>query len=121
MSLPRQDDTNSVFTHSPHDDSDYIGQATVTVRGIDIPVELELKGYSEPIDGVFRWIGRIRPNEQLTAIVGDEARVKATIRTTHSARDAFIGDPDPWNRYRVIGKSTPPFHVPTDLSEVEAE
>lgn len=44
MSLPHQEDTNSVFTHSPHDDSDYIGEATVTVRGTDIPVELELKG-----------------------------------------------------------------------------
>lgn len=112
---------NSVFTHSPHENSDYIGEATIVVRGTEVPAHIELKGYREPIDGVFRWIGRVAANAQLTEILGDAQRTKVTVRTDHSARPAFIGDPDPWNRYRIIGKSTPPYHVPTELSEVEAE
>lgn len=121
MTLPRRDIIKDVFSHSPHDDSDYIGEATVTVHGVEVPVEVELKGHREPIDGIYRWFGRIRPNDKLNELIADEPRVKAKIRTSHSERDAYIGDPDPWNRYRVIGKSTPPYHVAIDLSEVEDE
>lgn len=110
---------NSVFTHSPHENSDYIGEATIIVRGTEVPARVEIKGYREPIDGIYRWIGRIDSNDALTEILGDEQRTKATIRTPHSAREALLGDPDPWNRYRIMGKSTPPFHVATELSEVE--
>ncbi|WP_068275721.1 DUF4873 domain-containing protein [Aldersonia kunmingensis] len=109
------------FPHSPHAGSDYIGEATIVIRGTEVPAEIELRGYREPIDGVYRWIGRIAPNDTLTAILADKPRVRATIRTPHSAREAYIGDPDPWNRYRIMGKSTPPYHVPTDLDEVEIE
>jgi len=107
------------FDDSPHDDSDYIGPATVIIRGTQIEVEVEIRGYREPVDGVFRWIGRIRPDDQLASIVGDMQRMPAVIRTAHGSRDAYVGDPDLWGRYRIIGKSTPPFHVPTELSEVE--
>ncbi|MBJ8344800.1 DUF4873 domain-containing protein [Antrihabitans sp. YC2-6] len=110
---------NSVVPHSPHEGSDYLGEATLVVHGTEIAARVEMRGYREPIDGIFRWIGRIDPNPELTAILGDEPRTKVTVRTPHSARDAFVGDPDPWNRYRIMGKSTPPFHVATELSEVE--
>ena len=110
---------NTVFAHSPHESSDFIGPATIIVRGTEIPAQVEIKGYREPIDGIYRWIGRIEPNDALTEILAGEQRTKATIRTAHSARPAYLGDPDPWNRYRIIGKSTPPYHVPTELSEVE--
>ncbi|MBF5000514.1 DUF4873 domain-containing protein [Nocardia sp. BSTN01] len=107
------------FPHSPHEDSDYIGEATIVIRGTEVPAHVEIKGYREPIDGIFRWIGRISPNEQLTEILANQTRVRATIRTSHGARDAFVGDPDPWNRYRIIGKSTPPYHVPTEPDQGE--
>ncbi|MFT4201245.1 DUF4873 domain-containing protein [Gordonia sp. (in: high G+C Gram-positive bacteria)] len=112
---------NSVFTHSPHEGSDFIGDATIIVRGTEIPVQVEMRGYREPIDGVFRWIGRVAPNERLSEILGDAQRTTITVRTDHSARPAVIGDPDPWNRFRIMGKSTPPYHVPTELAEVEGE
>jgi len=102
---------NSAISHSPHDGSDYIGHAVIVIRGTEVPVEVELKGYREPIDGIFRWIGRIEPNPRLSEILAGQARVKALVRTDHGAKEAFIGDPDPWNRYRIIGKSTPPFEV----------
>ncbi len=106
------------FAHSPHEGSDYIGEATVIVRGTEVPVQIELRGYREPIDGVYRWIGRVAANVRLSAILGDAQRTNVTIRTGHSARPAVIGDPDPWNRYRVTGKSTPPFAVPVTLADI---
>lgn len=111
---------SSVFTHSPHEGSDYIGNATIIVRGTEVPAEVELRGYREPIDGVYRWIGRVAPNDQLTAILGDAQRTKIVVRTSHSAQPALIGDVDPWQRYRIMGKSTPPYHVATEIDEVEA-
>lgn len=109
------------FSDDPHDESDYIGPATIIVKGTEIETEIELRGYREPIDGVFRWIGRTNRNAQLAEIVGDLQRQKAVIRTSHSAREAYVGDPDFWGRYRIVGKSTPPYHVETDLATVEAE
>ncbi|MFD0365328.1 DUF4873 domain-containing protein [Nocardia sp. GCM10030253] len=110
---------SSGFADNPHDGSDYIGPATIVVHDMEIPVRVELRGYREPIDGIFRWFGRIQPSDDLEAALGDEKRTRVTIRTEHSAREGFVGDPDPWRRLRIMGKSTPPFHVPTELSEVE--
>lgn len=103
----------------PHADSDYLGSATIVIRGEEIAAQIELRGYREPIDGVFRWIGRIQRNDRLTELLGDDEPVRATIRTTHSAREALVGDPDPWLRYRIVGKSTPPFPVVTRLDEID--
>ncbi|GAC58105.1 hypothetical protein GOHSU_30_00290 [Gordonia hirsuta DSM 44140 = NBRC 16056] len=109
------------FNDDPHEESDYIGPATIIIRGTEIETDVELRGYREPIDGIFRWIGRTSKNKKLAELVGDLQRQKAVIRTSHSAREAYVGDPDFWGRYRIVGKSTPPYHVETDLAKVEAE
>ncbi len=102
----------------PHSDSDYVGDATIILRGSGIPVHIELRGYREPIDGVYRWFGRVAVNEALTAAVGDVKRIRVTVRTAHGAREAFLGDPDPWGRFRITGRSTPPFPVVTDPTQL---
>lgn len=111
----------SRFDDDPHEESDYIGPATIIIRGTEVDVNVELRGYREPIDGIYRWIGRTTPSDQLAEAVGDLQRQRAVIRTEHSAREAFVGDPDFWGRYRIVGKSTPPYHVETDLAKVEAD
>ncbi|MGB3771368.1 MAG: DUF4873 domain-containing protein [Rhodococcus sp. (in: high G+C Gram-positive bacteria)] len=103
------------FPSSPHAGSHYLGPAVITVRGEDVTAEIELKGYREPIDGVYRWMGRISSTPSLMSALGDQMRVRARITTDHSSREAWIGDPDPWGRLRVTGKSTPPFAVPSAL------
>jgi hypothetical protein len=113
--------THEMFPSSHHAGSHYRGRAVVTIHGRDIEVDVELKGRREPIDGVFRWFGRISENTALIEMVGDAPRIRVRIRTLHSARDAWIGDLDPWNRLRVTGKSTPPFEVPTALSAEEKQ
>ncbi|MCC8926598.1 DUF4873 domain-containing protein [Rhodococcus sp. I2R] len=113
--------THEMFPSSHHAGSHYRGRAVVTIHGRDIEVDVELKGRREPIDGVFRWFGRISENTALIEMVGDAPRIRVRIRTLHSARDAWLGDLDPWNRLRVTGKSTPPFEVPTALSAEEKQ
>lgn len=107
------------FDDDPHEDSDYIGPATIVIRGTAVDVNVEIRGYREPIDGIYRWIGRTDPNDTLRELVGDLQRQLVVIRTEHSTREAYVGDIDFWGRYRIVGKSTPPYHVETDLEKVE--
>jgi hypothetical protein len=101
-----------------HDADGYTGTATLVVETIEIPVEVDLRGHFQPIDGYYRWYGRIMVNEQITAISGGK-KVPVEIRTpTHSA-NGEISDPDPWGRYRIMGTSTPPFPVPISLDEAD--
>ena len=103
------------FPSSPHARSNYIGAAVITVHGEDVAVEAELKGYREPIDGVYRWMGRVSANQRLTSALDEHKRIRVRITTDHGSQEAWIGDPDPWGRLRVTGKSTPPFAVPSAL------
>ncbi|MEH3156534.1 MAG: DUF4873 domain-containing protein [Gordonia paraffinivorans] len=96
---------------SQDDGSGYVGNASIVVKGFEIPVHLELAGYRERIDGVYRWIGRVVANDRLSALVGDARRVRVIVSTPHSAREAYLGDPDFWGRFRIDGTSTPPFAV----------
>ncbi|MEU7145219.1 DUF4873 domain-containing protein [Nocardia sp. NPDC046473] len=101
----------------PADDYDYQGPATVTIDGADITVELTLRGHFQGLDGIYRWYGRIRPNPELAAAVGDLADAQVT--TAFGTVPAVIGDLDFWGRYRISGRSTPPFFVPKSLAEIE--
>ncbi|MCX6470454.1 MAG: DUF4873 domain-containing protein [Corynebacteriales bacterium] len=109
------EDLGRATPRSPHDDSDYRGDAAIVIKGVEIPVTVEMKGYREPIDGIYRWIGRVGKNERLTAAVGDAKRIRVIVKTPHSAQEAYLGDPDFWDRFRINGKSTPPFAVATDI------
>jgi Domain of unknown function (DUF4873) len=97
-----------------HDEDGYQGPATLIVNATELPVEVTLAGHFEPIDGKYHWYGRIQPNEALTSLVGAR-RAQAVIRTPHAEAPATLTDPDPWNRYRITGTTTPPFPVPTAL------
>ncbi|ONI77218.1 DUF4873 domain-containing protein [Actinosynnema sp. ALI-1.44] len=95
-----------------HDEEGYTGPATLLIDDKELAVELELRGYFQPIDGYYRWYGRIKQNQDLTELASGK-KIKATVRTPHGEAVAELSDPDPWNRYRVMGTSRPPFA--TDL------
>ncbi|OZM75152.1 DUF4873 domain-containing protein [Amycolatopsis antarctica] len=102
-----------------HDEDGYTGPATLIVEDTEIPVEVTLRGHFQPIDGYYHWYGRIAVNERLAEIA--QGRKKpAEIRLPEGSATGEISDPDPWDRYRIMGTSTPPFHVPTTLAEAEA-
>lgn len=100
-----------------HEDDDYVGDAILTLEETELPVEIQLRGYFQPIDGYYHWYGRIRPNDALAELAaGKKKRVE--IRTPQRTATGEISDPDPWGRYRITGTSTPPFDTPTSLDEI---
>ncbi len=104
---------------SEHDEDGYGGEATLVVDGTELAVQVDLRGYFQPIDGYYRWYGRITVNDELTALVGGRKKT-VEIRAGEYTASGEVSDPDPWGRYRLMGTSTPPFHVPTTLEELNA-
>ena len=104
---------------STQDEEGYTGPATLQVRDTSLSVEVELRGYFQPIDGYYRWYGRVAVNEELTRLTGGKKKPVTIQAGSHSATGE-LSDPDPWGRYRIMGTSTPPFHVPTTLEELNA-
>jgi hypothetical protein len=104
---------------SEHDEDGYSGPATLEVDGVSLTAEVELRGYFQPIDGYYRWYGRVAVNEELTRLAGGKKKPVSIQAGAHSATGE-LSDPDPWGRYRIMGTSTPPFHVPTTLAELNA-
>ncbi|HEY1972709.1 MAG TPA: DUF4873 domain-containing protein [Pseudonocardia sp.] len=94
-----------------HDDPGYRGPATVVINGTELPVEVDLRGNFQPIDGYFHWYGRVAANPELDKLVAGN-RAEVLLRTPTSERPGELSDPDLWGRYRIGGTSTPPF--PTD-------
>ena len=104
---------------SEHDEDGYSGSATLVVDGVSVPATVELRGYFQPIDGYYRWYGRVAVNDELTRLAGDKKK-PVSIQAGAYAATGELSDPDPWGRYRITGTSTPPFHVPTTLEELNA-
>ncbi|GAA4549303.1 DUF4873 domain-containing protein [Amycolatopsis samaneae] len=104
---------------SEHDEDGYRGDATLVVDGTELAVRVDLRGYFQPIDGYYRWYGRITADEKLTELAGGKKKAVEIRAGEHSA-SGEISDPDPWGRYRIMGTSTPPFAVPTTLEELNA-
>ena len=92
------------------DDDGYQGAGWVVTGERTIPVELYLSGRFEPIDGRYRWAGRIAPNDQVTALLSADRSV--TIRTADGEAAGNLTEPDPWGGCRVAGLGAPPFALP---------
>ena len=90
-----------------HDDG-YEGSATLVAGPARVDVQVRLRGYFQPIDGRYHWYGRIEPNEDLAGVVRS-GRARAVLTTPEGSAPCELSDPDPWQRYRVTGLSTPPF------------
>ncbi|MFG1641794.1 DUF4873 domain-containing protein [Amycolatopsis sp. NPDC049252] len=104
---------------SDHDEDGYSGEATLVVDGVSLTAQVELRGYFQPIDGFYRWYGRVAVHEELARLAGGKKKAVEIRAGSHSATGE-LSDPDPWGRYRIMGTSTPPFHVPTSLEELNA-
>ncbi|MFE5022165.1 DUF4873 domain-containing protein [Streptomyces sp. NPDC056656] len=101
-----------------HDDDGYEGPATLVIEGEEFPVEVKLAGCFQPIDGRYHWYGRIADNPPVTAAVADRGKTPCTFATPHAEVEGTLSDPDLWNRYRISGVGTPPFHVVSTIEEV---
>ena len=93
-----------------HDEEGYRGTATLVFGEEEVAVEVELRGYFQPIDGRYHWYGRIKQNDDVTSRVEGGART-ALLRTPTGQAEGTLTDQDPWGRYRVGGISTPPYKI----------
>jgi cation diffusion facilitator CzcD-associated flavoprotein CzcO len=92
----------------PGDDEGYAGPATLTVGATRLDVQVQLRGHFEPIDGRYHWYGRVGQHDGLAAAMRS-GRASGTLATPAGSAPCDISDPDPWQRFRVTGISTPPF------------
>lgn len=103
-----------------HQDDAYFGPATLSVRGEAVEVEVAMRGRFESIDGRYRWYGRVWPSERLAQLVGEGTdKVVCRVRTPLGEAEGTVGDVDFWGRYRLYGRSRPPFHIPSSVEELE--
>ena len=91
----------------PGEGDGYTGPATLTAAGTELEVQVQLRGHFEPIDGRYHWYGRIGQHAELAALTS--GKLQATLTTPAGSAPCEISDPDPWQRLRVTGISTPPF------------
>jgi hypothetical protein len=92
------------------DEEGYSGDAVLVFDEREVPVQVELRGHFQPIDGRYHWYGRVAANDEVNTLVEGGAR-GALLRTPQGEATGALTDPDPWQRYRVSGISTPPFSV----------
>jgi hypothetical protein len=93
-------------------DADYLGPAVVVLGDREFAVRVRLRGHRQPIDGIYRWYGRVDPDAALDAAAGNRKQ-RVTLRTTEGAANAILGDRDFWGRLRLVGHSAPPYRIST--------
>lgn len=95
-----------------HLEEEYRGEAWVVAGGSSIAVRIHVSGHFEPIDGTYRWAGRIDPHDEVTALF-TSGRREVAIRTPtgHESAGALV-EQDPWGGCRVAGTGRPPFPIP---------
>lgn len=52
---------------SEHDEDGYAYEAVLVIDGTEIAATVELRGYFQPIDGYYRWYGRVATNDRVSA------------------------------------------------------
>ncbi|WNI17990.1 DUF4873 domain-containing protein [Actinacidiphila sp. ITFR-21] len=102
------------------EDDGYEGPAVLIVGDEEFALRAHLLGQFQPIDGRYRWYGRLDADEALTRLVGDRS-VAVVLRTEEGDAEGRLSEPDLWNRYRVEGVSLPPFRIPTSLDDLGSE
>jgi hypothetical protein len=102
------------------DDDGYEGPATLVLDGRSFEITVRLGGRFQPLDGRYRWYGRVAADGELTAVVGDRT-AQALLRTPEGTAEGRLGEADLWNRYRIEGTGLPPFRVPFSIADVTAD
>ena len=87
----------------------WAGPAVVLFPDRTVTVGVDLRGHFEPLDGTFHWYGRVDPDG--SSVLADAVRPGATVtvRTSYGEAAGSLSDRDPWGRFRLTGRGTPPF------------
>ena len=100
------------------DDEGYRGAAAlVAPDGTELPVRIHLGGHIEPLDGSYRWYGRITRDEAVTALHGSGTR-DVVVRVPGGAdTPGKLTEIDPHGNARVTGTGRPPHPLDDPLAE----
>jgi hypothetical protein len=108
---PRRPDPRH-FRFTPFEDDvdeTHRGPAVLTAESTEIDVRVHLTGHVQPIDGSYRWFGRIARHPEVTAL-HKAGRDNVTVRLPGGeAAKAKLTEIDPWGNVRVTGTGRPPF------------
>jgi hypothetical protein len=102
------------------DDDGYAGPAVLETGGRSFALTVRLAGYFQPLDGHYRWYGRVEADRGLSELVGS-GRADVVLQTSQGRAAGSLGDLDLWNRYRIEGLGMPPFRVPVTVEEIDGE
>ncbi|OHT82975.1 DUF4873 domain-containing protein [Mycobacteroides saopaulense] len=94
----------------------YCGPATLIVDDEELDVSVRLRGFFQPIDGTYRWHGRITSATDSLAQFGRD-RASGILRTAYGQSAVVVDEIDLWGRYRLRGSGRPPFPPPGDSTE----
>ncbi|MGH3366369.1 MAG: DUF4873 domain-containing protein [Nocardioidaceae bacterium] len=93
---------------------EYDGPAVLVVADGEVDGHAHLSGHFEPITGRYQWAGRLRPSDEVSAAVRQNAgSVRLRTPFGHEA-DAAVREQDPWGGFRITGTGRPPFDVPSE-------
>ncbi len=94
----------------------YQGPARLRIGPDVFDVQVELRGFFQPIDGRYHWYGRIAADERLSRAA---TRAAGVLDTGQGASPCVLSEPDLWGRFRVSGESVPPFRPAVRLAPPE--
>ncbi|WP_237774692.1 DUF4873 domain-containing protein [Actinosynnema sp. ALI-1.44] len=109
----KPDPHDYVFTPFESDvDETHRGPAVLTVDGKEIGVEVHLMGHLQPIDGSYRWYGRVTAHPEVAALYRNgHTDVRVRIPGGRD-RTGKLTELDPWGNVRITGSGRPPFPYP---------
>ena len=88
----------------------YTGAAVLRVGTDQLHVQVDLRGFFQPIDGRYHWYGRLAADPRVDQLVTG-GRATAVLKTEHGVSPCELAEQDLWGRFRISGESTPPFPV----------
>ncbi|GAA3726773.1 DUF4873 domain-containing protein [Salinactinospora qingdaonensis] len=93
-------------------EEEYRGAVTVTAGDRTIEVRAHLAGHFDPLNGHYRWVGRLSPAAEITTAF-EAGHTDVLVRTPegHTAR-ATLSAPNVWGGHGLAGTGRPPFPVP---------
>lgn len=103
------------FVLTPYEgdvDDTHRGPAVLTANGADIDVEVHLMGHLQPIDGSYRWYGRVTAHPAVTELHKSGHQDVTLCLPGGQNTKARLAELDPWGNTRVTGSGHPPFPYP---------
>ncbi len=96
-----------------HEDG-FTGPALLVTEDQALEVDVVLRGYFQPIQGRYRWHGRVS-GEPGTLDVLRGTRSRCVVVTGSGQAVGEVTESDLWGRLAVAGWGTPPFRLDLEL------